>query len=192
MTVTIYCQTSANSEYPDDSLEYARLVLDRATALTLLKYRDVYARTVTEAEFRNLDAERLYAVEFFDYRVDFGAFEDAASPFDPTTMGYGEWYSFPTREVAPGDYADAFTTANTSYETMKVRADGVLWECGEKHGSSVYETEHLAWADVEAVAEGRDPFTALEPDPADEVDDEEEDEEEEDDAADVDTGAAGG
>lgn len=133
----IACNTS--DEAGDFNFAYVNMT--QALAAVLLGFRKMYKMVAAQSG-------QLYCLEFFDY----SAVYFSRSPYE---IG-DEWVELPDNgELAPNDLV-------TAGETLKVTEDGVIWNASPKNGSREFETDPLAWRDVEAVAAGGDPFVMAE------------------------------
>lgn len=132
----IACNTSAEEGSP----QFASIELTPQIAAELLKYRSAVeqARKISEG---------FYCVEFFESRVLWG----------DTDLNIGdEWVQVPSGNAVYG--GDEYPICA---ETLKATITGVLWSAAPKHSDRYFETEELAWEDLEAVAAGHTPFKAL-------------------------------
>lgn len=133
----LICRTTADSYF----YGFTWLELTPEVARRLLSYRTFFEQV------RGHDG-RLYCLEFFDNTVAYGKGFTSAAIED---VGSGCWQEVPGD---PGLLAGWPTCA----ETLKVTDSGVLWSASPKHSDGSFETEEIAWDDLDAAARGEHPF----------------------------------
>jgi hypothetical protein len=133
----IACNTSGEEGSP----HFALIELTPEIAAELLKYRSV-------VEQARKFSDRLHCVEYFESRVTWG----------DTNLDIGDaWVRVPSENAVHGG-----DEHRVCAETIKITSTGVLWSASPKHSNGYFETEELAWDDIDAVAAGNNPFKLVE------------------------------
>lgn len=139
MVYTLYCETVCDDS-ESDWVQYATVSLTPEDAAELLSYRDEWKRAATKNN-------RLCALEYFDYRAQYGRCEfDTLDESGDPVLKPGYWERF--------EGALHFSPERTAAETMCVTETGILWKAYLKYGGGQFETEKLDWDTLARIARG--------------------------------------
>ena len=140
----LYCKTTDLT----GGCDYARLKLTKVLAKWLLSFRPIFENV-------RLVSSNLYAIEIFDYEVDYtndspgGVFDD-----DPE-VSEGTWFA--------GKTGRRLGIVEVDVPTVKVTDNGVLWSASPHNGEGYFETPQLSWADLEMFLAGSCPLPSRVP-----------------------------